>query len=393
MDSPIKRFLIGVVAGIALIVARPSIGQEDYPVLVEKNMEWKLLPSDLTRKIYPLTDPGDLRLKLGTTDDGQQFLKIQPPRLRDLSLGIRPTEEEGSYIASAQSAVYWPRQHLLRMQGDVIVSCTHCDLKGEVFDIHLHHDTVRLENPSQVEIEGTNLPLVSQGVRLSGIGVNRAPDFEWDPVIEKNARTEEADPPEVREESKITFVQEPTPAPAKNYELHVGDRWELSFEGKPIELEDLKKEILRIGKEEPESSIRVEQSAAADPEQVRNVHRTLDESGIRKIKTTIIPSGIAQGELNPEVDPKPVDSNESLPALSEQGGRLLWIHEPGRYLFNGKEYSEPALRQALRAYAREYSDLTLVLASSRSLPQGYLNELVQDLKAYGFKHILVAVEP
>ena len=369
-----------------------GVAQSDFPLLTEENLEWKLLPSDLTRKIFPMVDPADLRLKLGSTPDGQQFLRIQPPRFRDLSFGVRSTEKEGSYIASSNQAIYWPRQHLFRLEGEVVVSATHCNLEGKTLDIHLYHDTVRIEEPKEILIDDISLPTVSQGIRLSGVGHNESPDFEWDPVVEKNARSLEPTPqpnaiPVVTIEPDLPAVE------TKQYDIHIGERWDLSFEGETIEIEELEKEIQKIGEEAPQSSILVRQSAAANPDQVRRIHQGLESSQIRNVKTTIVPSSIRQGELNPEVEPKPPDNEFVLPALSEKGGRLLWVYEPGRYNFNGRDYTEPLLRQALRAYSRQMSNLTLVIASPQQLPSEFLREFVRDIRAYGFTNILVGVDP
>jgi len=378
-------FLFFILPGVA-------VAQEDFPVLAEGNLEWKLLPTDLTRKIYPLTNPDDLRFKLGSTGDGQQFLRIQPPRFQDLSFGVRSTEEPGSYIASSKQAIYWPRQHLLRLEKEIIVSSTNCDLKGDVFDIHLYHDTIRLENPEEVQIDDVSLPIVSQGIRISGLGYNRSPEFEWDPVTQGNPLS--ASPTPIPTAIPVvTVIPETDPVEAKQYDLHIGERWELTLDGGDIEMEELETRIETIGRQTPESSVLIQQSASANPEQVRRIHQALESSGIRKIKTTIVPSDINQGQLTPEVEPKPADSDFVLPALSEKGGRLLWVYEPGRYNFNGRDFNEPSLRQALRAYSRQAGNLTLVIASPNPLPGDYLREFVRDIRAYGFANILIGMDP
>ncbi len=385
------RILVSLIIG--LDPAIQCSAQEDFPVLTEEILEWTHLPTDLNRKVVPLADADDLRFKLGTTADGQQFLRIQPPRLKDLSFGVKLSEQEGSYIASSKRAIYWPRQHLLRLEKEIIVSSTHCDLKGETFDIHLHHDTARLEDPEEILLDEISLPIVSQGIRISGLGRNGIPDFEWDPVTEKNARSEQPTPIPTQVSVPTATPASPRASGGKQYDLHIGERWELGIDGEEIELEDLERKIEQIGREEPESSLLIQQSAAANPVQVRRVHDAIESAGIGKVKTTIVPSRLPQGELIPEVDPKPTDVDSVLPGLSEKGGRLLWVYEPGKYNLNGKDYTEPNLRQALRAYARRYGNLTLVIASSRPLPSNYLREFVRDIKAYGFKNILVGVEP
>lgn len=383
-----------------LLLATPTGGfaqPEDYPALSPESVEWKLLPNDLTRKVIPLTPPDDLRLKLGATADGQQFLRIQPPLLKDLSFGVKSSEREGSYIATAKRAIYWPKQHLLRLENDVIVSSTHCNLKGAAFDIHLYHDTARLEGPIEVLIDDVSLPLVSQAIRLSGLGHPVKPEFEWDPVTEQPESRVELIPeptPDPAETTAEAAVPRPAPGSERTYRIRIDESEEVMFEGRRLPVSELEKEIGRIGAEEPESTLLVENSSGARSETVRRIHQALEDSGIRKVQSTISATNTSAAQsLAPEVEPKPGEEDLSLPGLSNRGGRLIWVYEPGRYNLNGKDYTEPALRQALRAYAREYSDLTLVIASSGPLPTPFLQEFIRDIKAYGFQKILVAQDP
>lgn len=397
MRRSTMKLLIFVLLLLPVIPNGGFAQPEDYPALSPESVEWKLLPIDLTRKVIPLTPPDDLRLKLGATADGQQFLRIQPPRLKDLSFGVKASEREGSYIATAKRAIYWPKQHLLRLENDVIVSSTHCNLKGGAFDIHLYHDTARLEDPKEVLIDDVSLPLVSQAVRLSGLGHPVKPEFEWDPVTDQPESRVELIPeptPDPSETAAEAAVPRPAPGSERGYRIRIDESDEVLFEGRRLPVAALEQEIKRIGAEEPESTVLVENASSARSESVRRVHQALEDSGIRKVQSTIAAANPSPTQsLAPEVEPQGGQEELSLPGLSNRGGRLIWVYEPGRYNLNGKDYTEPALRQALRVYAREYSDLTLVIASSRPLPTPFLQEFIRDIKAYGFQKILVAQDP
>lgn len=367
-----------LLAGMCLLLAYGQ-AQTTMPLssLDSEDLAWEDLPGELTEKVIPLTQPEDLRLKVGTTGEGQEFLRILPPRLGDLSLGIKSSTHE-SYVATAKRAVYWPGSHLLRLEKEVIVSSTICLLEGKSFDIHLLHDTVRIENPKQVQILDNPLPIRSDAVRISGLGGNGGPILQWDPSPD--------DP-------TPTPTPTPTPAPpAKRYTIDLTDKWKIRFEDEELRLKELQDRVIDLASGEPDAQFTIEQEPSVGAALVGTIHRMLEENGFTGAKTVMVSQEMERKELDREIDTT-VEDDPEIRLPGRKGGRLLWIQAPGSYLLNGKEYNEATLRQTLRMMGRISPEVPIVLAGPKEMPIKFLKDLVQDLGAYGFQSIQIGVDP
>ncbi|MCA9450543.1 MAG: hypothetical protein KC931_25705, partial [Candidatus Omnitrophica bacterium] len=203
--------------GNGSIWAQPISNLLEIP---SSELVWENLPGELTIRAIPFMDLGDIRLKVGETSGKQQYLQIGVRRKAELSFGIKPVNsEEVGYVVLAERGLYWPDRHLLRLEEGVIVSASSCRLEGTTLDIHLLHDTVRLAGENMVISLPAGLkPIESGSVRISGLGSDSAPHFEWDPI----------------EVATVRAIPTPTPIPhtVDNLEVRLLDGAKIEFEGK-----------------------------------------------------------------------------------------------------------------------------------------------------------------
>lgn len=140
-------------------------------------LSWVNLPDELTQRVVPSVA---IQLKVGSTKEGSDYLRITPARRGKVTLLLVPrTSEESGYRAEAGEVWYWPDMHLLNLSHGVIVSASNCRLEGETFDILLNHETTRMADPKVISLPKGLVPIESDSVRIVGVGEQDPPVFHW----------------------------------------------------------------------------------------------------------------------------------------------------------------------------------------------------------------------
>ncbi|MBW7939809.1 MAG: hypothetical protein H3C63_13680, partial [Candidatus Omnitrophica bacterium] len=148
---------LGCMGALLETQANPSKGI--LSEIAEKDLTWENLPEELTRMTRP---EGDIRLKVGTTRQNTEFLRITGGRNSRISFWVRPPNSSSKgYRAEASQAWYWPEMHLLNLEDEIIVSASCCRLEGKSFDILLNHDTARMVEPKVISLPNGLVPIES----------------------------------------------------------------------------------------------------------------------------------------------------------------------------------------------------------------------------------------
>lgn len=364
---------LGCMGALLETQANPSKGI--LSEIAEKDLTWENLPEELTRMTRP---EGDIRLKVGTTRQNTEFLRITGGRNSRISFWVRPPNSSSKgYRAEASQAWYWPEMHLLNLEDEIIVSASCCRLEGKSFDILLNHDTARMVEPKVISLPNGLVPIESTVVRISGLGGEGSPIFKWD-----NSPSVAATPRLVEEKSNPAEK----PADGRQVYIDVLDEKKLRFDDQPCEFDKLKGKIKEVTRKSPDSVFLIRQSPSANSSLVKKVHQTLKESGFKDVQTLI---------MKPELDPQPlreeaakpvqVESDSSVP--DSPGGRLLWCAAPGKFFLNGKPYEDGSLRQLLRALAKTSPEVPIIVAGPREAPASKMKELALEVKGYGFRDV------
>ena len=299
---------------VALVFLACISSAEDSAPLDPEELNWNALPSELTDRVFPFSDRSDLRLKAGKTKDDQPFVRIQLRKKDYLSFGVKsdPSSDRG-YVATARRGFFWPDQHLLRLEEDVIVNASSCRLEGDSFDIHLLHDTTRLSGKEMVITLPQGLaPIESDSVRISSLGGSDKPFFAWDTGTPGKANTPERKP--IRRE----------------YAIDLNHEGKITFEGKACDIDELRERIRDLAGKETDSSFALQLEPTVEADLVRKIKDLLVESGFDDIEMVTVTPKLKEQRLRPEIaETTFIDESTSIP--TQIGGRLLWIQSVGNY--------------------------------------------------------------
>ena len=437
----IRYLLFVLTSAILLGVGLPSASAVEGkgPRLSELSgdtLSWVNLPDELTQRVMPVVA---IQLKVGSTKEGSDYLRITPVRRGKVALRLAPrTSGENGYRVEAGEVWYWPDMSLLNLSHDVVVSASNCRLEGQTFDILLNHETTRMVDPKVISLPQGLVPIESDSVRIVGIGGQEAPDFHWDEKQEvarsgekqEVARSDAKQVLERADEKRPTPQSEerlkapplngklegalqepdfgepaprvqtpkkiPSPSPTKQekqetvqteeFTIHILNEKKIKFENTPCEIDHLEKKIEEALRTNPDGRFVIHQSPGANSNLVKKVQQILTKAKVTRVRTVMEPLDIDSKTLQVEhVDAVNVDADTSVPL--GPGGRLLWCYGPGKFYLNGKPFDEPSLRQALRGLAKDSPEIPIVVAGPRDAPSTTLKELASEVKAYGFQDV------
>ncbi len=388
------------------------------------SLSWINLPDELTQRVMPIVA---IQLKVGSTKEGSDYLRITPVRRGKTILRLAPrTSVESGYRVEAQEAWYWPEMHLLNLSRDVVVSASNCRLEGGTFDILLNHETTRLVDPKVISLAQGLVPIEADSVRIVGVGGQESPVFHWDKMIPVSSSGEKQETaknngklkafqddgkqtvshmngkvqPSLSEpkssETRRNGKQGKNKAPVRPTDLdnqedsqageitiHILDEKKIRFENSPCEIENLEKKIEEALLHNPEGSIVIHQSPGANSNLVRKVQQALTKAKAPRVRTVMERPDTDMKTLQVErMEAVNEDVDNTVP--SGPGGRLLWCYGPGKFYLNGKPFDEPSLRQVLRGLVKDSPEIPIVVAGPRDAPAAALKDLAAEVKSYGF---------
>jgi biopolymer transport protein ExbD len=361
--------LVLLMLSVSGTAARTEEGAKTKPSSsTGKQDAWDRLPKEMTLRIHPV---GEVKVRSGATKDGKDYIKIHPAKKGKVSFQVRPLgARRTAYSTESKNAIYWPELHLLNLEGDLIVSASSCRLEGRSFDILLPHNTVRLMDPKVISLPNGLAPIESGAVRITGLGEQPAPFFQWD----GEAASEPTPEPEA------------TPEPVMSHTIQVSADGKIAFEGTPCELDEFRNKVRALAAESPGASFALHQPQGVNASVVKKVRQVLEESGFDKVKTVVDRPEMNTRTLEAEVS-EVVNEDGEMTVPPQQGGRLLWMYGPGKYYLNGKPFNEGSLRQTLRGLVKSSADVPIVVAGPRGAPDNALKELATEVKGYGFHDV------
>ncbi|MCG3197909.1 MAG: hypothetical protein GHCLOJNM_02403 [bacterium] len=392
-----RRFRLHALS-LALVVGGAALAQ-DTPLsklakLSDDDRTWDKVPEELSQRAVPV---GEVELKVGKTKQGAEYLEIEAEDDHTHFMIAPNGPEKPSYLVEAEKAFYWPDLHLLSLEDEVVVTSPGCRLEGKTLDILLLHDTVRLTKPKAVKVSDTELPIETESVRVSGLASGKLPVFKWDVdgAPDKEAASEmsaeappASDSPTQAASAPLPPESTPTVSDSKSHAIQLTGGSKLALDGEPIEIGKLKSAVKEILAKDPKAVFSIHQAPSVSSSLLKKVHQTLNEFGFEKVNTVMEKQQTVTRNLDKEVQPA-VEADESAPPTGK-GGHLLWAQGPGKYLLNGKSYSEASLRQTLRSLARVSPEAPIVVAGPRGAPANVLKDLVADIRGYGFEDVRLA---
>lgn len=388
------------------------------------DLSWVNLPDELTQRVQPLVA---IHLKVGSTKEGSDYLRITPVRRGKVTLRLAPQKSgENGYRVEADEAWYWPDMHLLNLAHGIVVSASNCRLEGETFDVLLNHETTRLVDPKVISLSEGLVPIESDTVRIVGVGGSEPPSFHWETKAEtpqpetkpntvneetkrelprgtgktqSSGRDEEGDDSssEVKEEKVSSRDKtEKAPAsvtpPANEVSIYILDEKKIRFGDTPCGIEDLDKKIKGTLHSKPDGCFVIHQSPAANSVLVRKVQKILSDAKATRVRTVLerpaTDSKTLQVEHSETINEDP---DTTIPV--GPGGRLLWCYGPGKFYLNGKPFTEASLRQTLRELAKDSPEIPIVVAGPREAPSSTLKDLASEVKGYGFRDVQLSLPP
>jgi len=359
------------------------------------DVEWEDLPTLLTEMCKPAYD---VEVDYGEAEGGKEYALITPEDSDKLDFRItNPGEEVPSYRVVAQQAYYWPDLKIFRFEEDIKVTSQNCTLEGDSLDVLLGEETVRLVHPQVILIQGVDMPIVSNAVRLRGVGTDEQPLVHWDPgelrVKEKEQPPEPKSPGKTVHTIDITKAGKIEPGGTRVKTLHTLDitrDGKIELGGKDYDLEEFEERVQELASESTQDEFTIAQTPDVSANLVRRVHKTLDNAGFKNIKTKVLEKPLESLSLSPENEATSSGEDDARTLPAARGARLLWVAAPGRYILDGNAYNGGSLRQALRRLARTSARTPLVIAQSAERSSHDLDDLVADLRAFGFGDIQIA---
>lgn len=377
----------------ALVAGRAALAQETplskLAKLSDDDRTWDKVPEELAQRAVPV---GEVELKVGKTKQDAEYLEIEGEDDRTHFMIAPGGPDKPSYLVEAERAYYWPDLHLLNFETGVVVTSPGSRLEGGTLDILLLHDTVRLTKPKSVKVSNSEIPIETDSVRVSGLASGKPPVFKWDsPGAQSKAPPDEksvVNPASGADAESRTEEGAPTVSDPKSHVIHLAGGSKLALDGDPIEIGSLKPAVKELMAGDSEANFTIHQAPSVSSSLLKKVHQTLKEFGFEKVNTVMEKQQTVPRNLDRELPPT-LNDEESAPPTGK-GGHLLWAQGPGKYLLNGKSYTEAALRQTLRTLARVSPDAPIVVAGPRSAPANALKDLVADIRGYGFEDVRLA---